>query len=436
MKYNFSEKGPVLLFINNEKYVISNDDPRIDIIKKCLISKEFNKVYQMINIFPNKKNVYKKEKIHVSDIVIPVSLERKLYMESSENRQKVYDILLTHKDKKDDVLFLLNEINLDDIYLGDPSGKIVFVANYFEKDGFIPVNRLNKSLLERLKKINFNVENILLSIGYTKKRTTILLNRINNRLNLEMVLYFSFLFEKLNKDILFDFINNNFDYLTNAFSNNQEYYFESNHLEKIKLFLENIKFSFNRVFDLILKNEVEISNLNNIARIDFGEDLIFEDLLNESSFRDMYNKILNFIKIKKNHIRFKYDFKIPKNFYFDQYIIRFPKDNIDLIEWSAKMNNCIQGYSERMIRKECIVFAILNKKGEMIINVEILRNNKVFYKINQFSEKHNRCCLNSEKYKELIKYIYNYFIVGDKIKMLKKYGKDEELKKLIDKINL
>lgn len=111
----------------------------------------------------------------------------------------------------------------------------------------------------------------------------------------------------------------------------------------------------------------------------------------------------------------EYDLKVAENFpefykFHEQEIgglkIIFPKTNYDLKAWTQVMQNCIHSYGESVLRKRCIVFAVVSTAtNEMMYNVEISQGRVVQFKArgNGFADAtHRKMILRELKKAELV----------------------------------
>ena len=95
-------------------------------------------------------------------------------------------------------------------------------------------------------------------------------------------------------------------------------------------------------------------------------------------------------KLKDPEFNLKIEENYPEFHKFDGHVIGglkivMPKTNYDLREWTNLMQNCIHSYADRVLKKQCIVFAVVEaESGKMLYNSEIVNG-----RVNQFSSRGN-----------------------------------------------
>lgn len=103
-------------------------------------------------------------------------------------------------------------------------------------------------------------------------------------------------------------------------------------------------------------------------------------------------------KLKDPEFGLKVEENYPDFWKFDGEVIGglkivMPKTNYDLREWTNLMQNCIHSYADRVLRKQCVVFAVVEaESGKMLYNVEIVNG-----RVNQFNGRGNGSANTSHK---------------------------------------
>jgi hypothetical protein len=142
-----------------------------------------------------------------------------------------------------------------------------------------------------------------------------------------------------------------------------------------------------RVLNFVESKILDLDRLNTLAADYVLVKAHSLDLTELRNVSNQFDKIYDYIAHERKKID-SGDFKLnmmanPLYAAMDGFVtdkLRFvvPKFNSDLVSWSTIMNNCVHGHGRRVINGDCAVFAIMAKESDkMLYNLDI-RNNGIY----------------------------------------------------------
>lgn len=400
MKYTILSESLHIMLSSGKSISLSKSDPLFNSIRGDLLKKRYDRVEETLSASKdNSLNLeYRDGSYFFKDIQIPTFLSNYI----SKNKELGKSLLnfwlnMVKKHDEEIVYNICQELISRNFF---PLTKDGFIIGYDEKDMnysknsylkntdsrevlFYNIQSLPSALYEQIKGMFFEDSIKTLFNSSSKKLLKILrdncFNREENHIRFDYLIL-SYVF----KDILLE--ENLIKYMESAKGNDLDVgkaHLFNSFLKEISLEKDNVSYNQKKILNFI--ETVNWDTLNsflhlydvfknnvNISMVDLELKNNYDDYLSHftKECAKFHNTKVFSLLVEQNFPQFM----SLKEEEFGNYIIILPQTNIDLIEWTNKMGNCIHSFADRVASGSTMVLALVDKgTNQMIFNIEIHR---------------------------------------------------------------